>query len=74
MTCFSVAVGFAFLALSVAGLVVLRFTLNGWLVLLVTWSFGLLHIGFRVSSVRRARRRKTGRTVPDNSSEGPRPA
>jgi hypothetical protein len=59
---FSLAVGCVFLALGVAGVAALRFTLDGWLVLLLMWSFGLLHLALLRASARRARRR-TARSV-----------
>jgi hypothetical protein len=71
---FSLAVGCLILVLGLAGLVVLKFTFDGWLVLLLMWSFGLLHLGLLRSSLRRARWRTAGRAAADGSSEGARPA
>jgi hypothetical protein len=71
---FSLAIGCLILVLGLAGVVVLKFTLDGWLVLLLMWSFGLLHLGLLRSSLRRARRRAAARAAADGSSERTRPA
>jgi hypothetical protein len=57
----SAGVGFAILALGVAGFVLTGYD---WVVLAVIWSLGLLHLGLLTWGFRRARRR-TGETGTD---------